>query len=211
MQVKLISHTPDPEKIIAYCARVSSPKQDNPSYENLLKYLVKHKHWSPFEQASMTVEIVTSRAISAQILRHRSFCAQEFSQRYSEAQQFEMYGARRQDVKNRQNSIDDLSEDTQQWFDEAQQKVITLANELYAEALKKGVAKECARFLLPLSTQSKLYVSGNIRSWIHYLQVRCNEDTQLEHREIALAIRDTILKEVCPTVYSVCFGETSAT
>ena len=139
--------------------------------------------------ADMCVEIETSRAISAQILRHKSFTFQEFSQRYAEAQGFEMYDARRQDTKNRQNSIDDMSEEDQQWFYDAQMKVHLLANELYSEALEKGIAKEQARFLLPMSTTTKLYMKGSVRSWIHYLELRCANGTQLEHQEIANEIK----------------------
>ena len=185
MNVRLIHTTPEAEKHIAYCARVSSPKQDNPEYDKLLSYCIKHKHWSIFEMASMCIEIKTTRAIAAQILRHRSFSFQEFSQRYSEAQNFDFTEARRQDLKNKQNSIADLSDEDQQWFYDAQSQVILLSNKLYKEALDKGVAKECARFLLPLNTETKMYMYGNIRSWIHYIEVRTDSSTQLEHREIA--------------------------
>lgn len=197
--VKLIHITPDAEKHIAYCARVSSPNQENPEFAKLIKYLIKHKHWSPLEMASMCVEITTSRAIAPQILRHRSFSFQEFSQRYSAAQQFEIYDARRQDVKNKQNSIDDLSDEVQSWFHEAQSKVIITANELYSEALNKGIAKECARALLPLNTTTKLYMHGTVRSFVHYVQVRTDASTQLEHREIAEEIKKIMVEEL-PTV-----------
>lgn len=201
MNVKLVHVTPDAEKHIAYCARVSSNKQDNPNYAGLLKYCMKHSHWSVFEMATMCVEIITSRAISAQILRHKSFSYQEFSQRYSEAQNFEYYGARRQDVTNRQNSIDDMSEEDNAWFLEAQEKMVLLSNDLYTQALTKNIAKEQARFLLPLNTQTKLYMHGNLRSWINYLSVRTGPETQLEHREIALAIKEIFDKEF-PTIAS---------
>jgi|GEM_PF-60139 len=205
MQVRLISLTsPEiaidgqrltPEGLMAYCARVSSPHQETPDYANLLAYCIQHKHWSVFEMVDMTVEIVTSRAISPQILRHRSFTFQEFSQRYSKAQTIERYTPRRQDSKNRQNSLDDLDAETVRWFDEAQDKVARVAMEKYEGALEKGIAKECARALLPLATQTKLYMKGSIRSWIHYLEVRTNPATQKEHREIADEIRKTFVGE----------------
>lgn len=186
--VKLIHKTDNAEKLLAYMARVSSPNQDNPDKEKLIKYLIEHKHWSPFEMINLCVEIRTSRAIAQQILRHRSFSFQEFSQRYStiDPQEFEYYGARRQDKTNRQNSIDDLPDEVDNWFLGAQEEVTQLAFKLYYEALDKGIAKECSRFLLPLSTQTKIYMNGSLRSWIHYIQLRQEESTQLEHREIAL-------------------------
>jgi thymidylate synthase (FAD) len=199
MNVRLVHNTPDAEKLMAYCARVSSSKQDNPDYEKLLGYCIKHKHWSVFEMASVCIEIKTSRAIAQQILRHRSFHFQEFSQRYAEAQYFEIYEARRQDLKNRQNSIDDMSDEEKNWFDDAQTKVISLANELYDEALRRGIAKEQARFLLPLNTESKLYMHGTVRDWIHYINLRAGNGTQLEHQEIAIAIKD-ILIDIIPTI-----------
>ncbi len=150
MNVKLIHVTPDSEKLIAYCARVSSANQDNPNIDKLIKYLIDQKHWSPFEMASMCVEIVTSRAIAQQILRHRSFHFQEFSQRYAEVTNFELYDPRRQDTKDRQNSIDDLPAKDEDWFANALIGVNTTAKVLYEEALRRGIAKECARFLLPL-------------------------------------------------------------
>lgn len=198
-EVRLIHITPDCEKHIAYCARVSSPNQDNPEFEKLLKYLVKHKHWSPLEMGSACLEIQTSRAISPQILRHRSFSFQEFSLRYSQATSFETYEARRQDDKNRQNSIDDLPEATKEWFKRAQERHNDEACYLYETALQHGIAKEQARMLLPLSTSTKLYMHGTIRSWVHYFDVRCGPDTQLEHRQIALAARD-LLKQQLPTI-----------
>ena len=187
--VKLISITPDAEKTMVYCARVSSKQQDNPEISKLIKYCLDHKHWSIFETASMTVEIETSRAISAQILRHRSFTFQEFSQRYAEATEYVTYEARRQDKKNRQNSISDMKLDDEKWFWEAQQMVQSNCDRLYRQALKRGIAKEQARFLLPMSTKTKLYMSGNIRCWIHYLELRTDKDTQLEHRVIAEEIK----------------------
>lgn len=183
----LPSELQTPEGLIAYTARVSSPHQDNPDYVKLISYLIKHKHWSPFEMVDMTVEIVTSRAIAAQILRHRSFVFQEFSQRYAEVTDFELYEARRQDTKNRQHSIDDLSSDIKARFIEQQKAVQSLAYALYREALANGVAKEQARFLLPLSTQTRLYMKGNLRSWIHYIELRgLTPGTQKEHKEIAI-------------------------
>lgn len=185
MNVKLISITPDSEKIIAYCARVSSPHQDNEEFSGLLKYCMTHGHWSIFEMANMCVEIETSRAIAQQILRHRSFSFQEFSQRYAEALTYETYEARRQDTKNRQNSIDDMPQETKDWFKMAQNITWQHCHELYGTALGFGIAKEQARFLLPLNTQTKLYMNGSVRSWIHYFKTRLEKGTQLEHRQIA--------------------------
>ena len=194
--VKLIAITPKAEKLIAYCARVSSNNQDNLKIEKLLEYCIDHGHWSIFETPYITVEINTSRAISAQILRHRSFTFQEFSQRYAAVADFETYPARRQDSKNRQNSIDDMKLEDKHWFNIAQDRVQTLSSFLYYEALDKGIAKEQARFLLPMSSKTKLYMTGNVRSWIHYLNLRCHVDTQKEHRDIALAIREILKKEL---------------
>lgn len=196
--VNLIHVTPKAEKLIAYMARVSSPNQDNPDKEKLISYLLKHKHWSPFEMATMCLEIRTSRAISSQILRHRSFSFQEFSQRYSKVdpQEFEFYEARRQDVKNRQNSINDLSDEVNDWFLDAQEQVAALAHKLYYEAIDKEIAKECARFLLPLSTGTKLYMTGSVRSWIHYIELRTDKSTQAEHREIAERCKEIFVKEL---------------
>lgn len=196
MKVSLVHITPDCEKLIAKIARVSSNNQDNPEYSKLMAYLIKHAHWSPFEMGNMCVEIETSRAIAAQILRHRSFSFQEFSQRYSKAQEFEQYRARRQDLKNRQNSIDDLDYDTLLWFEWAQLQVNNLSQDLYNTALEKGIAKEQARFLLPLSTKTRLYMNGSIRSWIHYLTLRTNIDTQLEHRVIAEQIKSLFITQL---------------
>ena len=185
------------EGIMAYTARVSSPQQDNPSYAGLLKYCATHGHWSVFEMVDMTIEITTSRAIAQQILRHRSFSFQEFSQRYAKAAMgFENYEARRQDVKNRQNSIDDMDDATKAWFADAQAKVQDLSNNLYDYALTLGIAKEQARFLLPASTTTKLYMKGSVRSWIHYLNVRTDPSTQKEHRDIALGIKDIFLAQL---------------
>ena len=198
-EVKLISITPDSENLIAYCARVSSNQQDNPSISKLLRYCIKHKHWSIFETAYLTVEINTSRAISAQILRHRSFTFQEFSQRYASVPDFITYNARRQDKKNRQASIDDMSIEDKHWFSVAQDRVQTLTASLYLDALDKGIAKEQARFLLPMSSKTKIYMTGNIRSWIHYLELRTGIETQKEHRDIARQIKK-IFKEELPII-----------
>ncbi len=216
MQVRLISVTNplievenkalSPEGLIAYCARVSSPHQETPDFEKLLSYCISHKHWSVFEMVDMTVEIVTSRAISPQILRHRSFCFQEFSQRYAKAQSIEHYQPRRQDAKNRQNSLDDLDESTVAWFDHTQESMANLAMEKYEEALGKGIAKECARVLLPLGTQTKLYMKGSVRSWIHYLEVRTDKSTQKEHRDIADAVMKIFTEEFPVTSRALGWG-----
>lgn len=193
------------EEIIAYAARVSNPKgqDDFQTAQKLLKYCIKHGHWSVFELANLTLEINTSRAIAAQILRHRSFSFQEFSQRYAEVDQLttsvEVYEARRQDTKNRQNSIDDLSEDTKLWFEDAQKDLADRALFLYHEALGRGIAKEQARFLLPLSTATRLYMTGNVRSWIHYINLRTENGTQKEHAEIAKECK-LLFCEIFPNV-----------
>lgn len=195
MNVELISITPDAEATIAYCARVSSPHQDNPDYSRLLAYCIQHQHWSVFEQATMTVEIETSRMVSAQLLRHRSFCFQEFSQRYAEVQAYEPYEARRQDKSNRQNSIDDLSDDVKREWEIVQQLNFEAAMRRYSWALSVGIAKECARALLPMQTQTRLYMTGSARSWIHYLEVRTGTDTQKEHRDIADEITEIFIQQ----------------
>jgi len=186
---KLVSVTPDAEKHIAYCARVSNPNnQDNEKFSGLLKYCIKHQHWSIFEQAFMTLEITTNRGIAAQILRHRSFTFQEFSQRYASTSflgEIELPELRRQDDKNRQNSIDDLDPEI---VDKLNRQMITLfssANSLYQQMLEAGVAKECARFVLPLATPTKLYMTGSVRSWLHYIDLRASNGTQKEHMDIA--------------------------
>jgi thymidylate synthase (FAD) len=216
MKVKLISVTKpiDPElshfsaeDLIAHAARVSNPsnQMNTQTAPKLLKYCIKHAHWSVFETVSLTVEIVTSRAIAAQILRHRSFTFQEFSQRYSKSSEMELYPARRQDVKNKQNSVDDMSEEDKQWFKEAQERVWQVSSTLYQEALDKGIAKEQARFLLPLNTQTTIYMSGNLRNWLHYCDLRGAEGTQLEHREIALVIKEELKKQF-PNVCEAMWG-----
>ena len=201
-EIKINDKDLTPEELIVYVARVSSPEnQENlETAPKLLKYLIKNKHWSPLQMVDMTVEIVTSRAIAQQIIRHRSFSFQEFSQRYAKAQKHILYPARRQDIKNRQNSIDDLSGEDQKWFLEKQEEVWDKSNALYEEALKKGIAKECARFLLPLNTETRIYMKGEIRSWIHYFQVRCDNSAQKEHRDIAIEIRDKIFKANFPNI-----------
>jgi thymidylate synthase (FAD) len=217
MNVKLISLTKpiasdlshfSTEDLIAHAARVSNPsnQMNTETAPKLLKYLIKHSHWSPFELVSATVEIQTSRAIAAQILRHRSFTFQEFSQRYSKASEMEVYPARRQDLKNKQNSLDDMSEDDREWFEVAQQTVWSQSRSLYDAALAKGIAKEQARMLLPLNTSTTLYMSGTLRSWLHYLNLRCDKDTQLEHREIAEAIKKELAQHF-PNVFEAMWGE----
>ena len=193
---KLISVTPNAEDTIAYCARVSSDNQANPKISGLLKYMIREGHWSPFEMANMVVEITTSRAIAQQILRHRSFSFQEFSQRYAEVNEYVLYGARRQDKKDRQNSIDDLSPEVREWFIHAQMNAHDYAFELYEAAIQKEIAKESARFLLPLSTKTKLYMNGTIRSWIHYIQLRSPEHgTQKEHADIVSEIKQLFIEQ----------------
>ena len=183
-EVHLISSTPDAEKTIIYCARVSSPEnQDNEeTAPRLVNYLIKHKHWSPFEMANMCVEITTSRAIATQILRHRSFSFQEFSQRYSEATKFEGIQLRRPAEKNRQSSSDLINDPI---LLEIAQNSVDQSFRAYDLLIENGVAKECARGILPLNTQTKLYMNGTVRSWIHYINLRTEQNTQKEHREIA--------------------------
>ena len=197
---KLVWVTPDAEKLIGKLARVSNPaNEDNPNVEGLIKYLIKHKHWSPFEMASMCVEIQTTRAIGAQILRHRSFSFQEFSQRYAEVTEIDIPKLRRQDLQNRQNSIDDFPDE----LSEELQDIISLHNDrsnaLYKKLLAYGVAKECARNVLPLSTKTRMYMSGTIRSWLHYIDLRASHGTQVEHSQIAAQIGE-ILDTELPTV-----------
>ena len=200
MNTKLISITPDAEKVIGYCARVSNPKnQDNPDVAGLLKFCIRHGHWSIFEMSNMVVEIETTRGIAAQILRHRSFSFQEFSQRYAKAQGFEDVHPRRQDTKNRQNSIDDIEDGVVEWFHDSMAEVQDLANYYYETALSLGIAKESARFLLPLNTQTRMYMNGTVRSWIHYITLRTDPSTQKEHRDIAEEIK-LIFKNELPII-----------
>lgn len=187
-RVELVSVTPNAEALILYCARVSS-NQDNTD-PGLLKYLIRNNHWSPFELAHMVVEINTSRAIAQQILRHRSFSFQEFSQRYAVAQETVFYDARQSGSSNRQSSLEPLNEGDQQWWRKTQEDVAEYCFKAYHQALDLGIAKECARFVLPLSTKTKLYMSGSLRSWIHYFKLRCDPHTQKEHMDIALAIEE---------------------
>lgn len=206
MKVKLISITKPveenikdltPEELLGYVARVSNPsnQMNSETAPRLLGYCIRNQHWSVFEHVNFTVEIKTSRAIAAQILRHRSAVFQEFSQRYAEAMDNEFYPARRQDLKNRQNSVDDMSEEDKDWFKKSQEDIWANSMYLYKKALEKGIAKEQARFLLPLSTQTTLYMTNNVRNWIHYIDLRTTKGTQLEHREIAEEIKEIFKKE----------------
>jgi len=204
MSVKLISVTPDAEQTMAYVARVSNPNnQENPNYAKLLGYCIKHNHWSVFEQSFMTLEIETTRGLAAQILRHRSFTYQEFSQRYADSsllsETIPLPELRRQDTKNRQNSIDDISEETKQKYEALMRDHFRDAMALYQTMLDEGIAKECARFVLPLATPTRLYMSGSCRSWIHYIQLRSANGTQKEHMEIAQECKK-IFAEQFPTV-----------
>ncbi len=187
--VELISATPDAEKTMAYVARVSNPKnQDNDNYTKLLKYCIEHQHWSVFEQAYMTLQIETNRGIAAQILRHRSFTFQEFSQRYADSTQLgniALPELRRQDNKNRQNSISNLPEELINNFQNKMKDQFNQCIQLYEEMLEAGIAKECARFVLPLATPTRIYMTGSCRSWIHYIKLRSGHGTQKEHMEIA--------------------------
>lgn len=197
---KLVWITPDAEKLIGKIARVSNPaNEDNPKVVGLLKYLIKHKHWSPFEMASMCIEIETTRAIAPQILRHRSFSFQEFSQRYAVATEFELPHLRRQDVVNRQNSIDDMPQSVNENFGSDIANHFCEGMKLYERMLEAGVAKECARAVLPMNTKTRLYMSGTIRSWLHYIDLRSWHGTQWEHTQIALNVME-ILREQIPTV-----------
>mgnify|MGYP001404701966 FL=1 len=204
MNVKLISVSPDAEKHMAYCARVSNPNnQENDKYAGLLRYCIKHQHWSIFEQAFMTIEINTTRGLAAQILRHRSFTYQEFSQRYADSSllgdNIPLPKLRKQDEKNRQNSTDDLDPMLVQDLEIRMQKYFKDGMDLYKKMLDLGVAKECARFVLPLATPTRLYMSGTVRSWIHYIELRSGHGTQKEHMDIANACKDIFIKQF-PTV-----------
>jgi len=203
-RVKLISVTPDAEKHISYVARVSNPKnQDNEKFAGLLRYCIKHGHWSVFEQAFMTVEINTTRGLAAQILRHRSFTYQEFSQRYADSSLLEdtipIPELRRQDEKNRQNSTDDLDAKLIHDYRKGIEKHFEEAMWLYKDMLANGVAKECARFVLPLATPTRLYMTGSIRSWVHYIELRSGHGTQKEHMDLVEEVKG-IFKEQFPTV-----------
>ena len=196
-KVCLISVTPDAEKTMGYVARVSNPKnQDNPSVEGLLSYCIKHNHWSVFEQAFMTLEINTTRAIAARVLRHRSFTFQEFSQRYADAGMLgdiPVPDLRRQDTKNRQNSIDDIDPIVKAKFDAKIEEHFFQAQHIYTEMLDEGIAKECARMVLPLATPTRIYMSGSVRSWIHYIELRSANGTQKEHMDIANLCREHLI------------------
>ena len=194
MTVKLISVTPDAEQTMAYIARVSNPaNQDSENYAGLLRYCIKHNHWSVFEQAFMTLEIETNRGIAAQILRHRSFTYQEFSQRYADtnllSQHIPVPELRRQDTKNRQNSINDIDEEKLFAMNKMIRHLFIDAQDTYNYLLEQGVAKECARFVLPLATPTRLYMTGSCRSWIHYINLRSAHGTQKEHMDIVEAVR----------------------
>ena len=194
MEVKLVTVTPDAEKTMGYVARVSNPKnQDNPKVSGLLKYCIKHNHWSVFEQAHMTLEINTTRGIAAQILRHRSFTYQEFSQRYADtnllSDEIPVPDLRSQDLKNRQNSVDDISPETKSVLQGQIARHFTESLDLYNELLRQGIAKECARFVLPLAVPTRIFMTGSVRSWIHYIDLRSANGTQKEHMDIAEACR----------------------
>ena len=185
---------------MGYVARVSNPQnQENPNVAGLLKYCIKHQHWSVFEQAHMTLEIETNRGIAAQILRHRSFTYQEFSQRYADVNWLEsgipVPDLRSQDTKNRQNSIDDIPQETKEDLQIYIKNHFLSAMELYNELLRQGVAKECARFVLPLATPTRIYMTGSVRSWIHYINLRSAHGTQKEHMDIANACREVFVQE----------------
>ena len=203
MKVTLVQATPKPEENMAYIARVSNPSnQDNENYSGLLKYCIKHNHWSVFEQAFMTLEIETTRAIAAQILRHRSFTFQEFSQRYAKSNELgkiQLPDLRRQDLKNRQNSIDDLDPFTKQKLEAQMITLFSSAQSLYNQMIEYGVAKECARMVLPMCTPTRIYMTGSCRSWIHYINLRSAHGTQKEHMQIAEACRN-IFTEQFPSV-----------
>ena len=199
MSIKLISITPDAEKTMAYIARVSNPSnQDNENYSGLLKYCIKHNHWSVFEQSTMTLEIETTRAIAAQILRHRSFTFQEFSQRYADSNKLgniKLPDLRKQDLKNRQNSTDDLDPKIVQSLNMQMGTLIGSSLALYNQMLELGVAKECARMILPLCTPTKIYMTGSCRSWIHYINLRSAHGTQKEHMDIAEGCRKVFIEQ----------------
>lgn len=216
MKVRLVSYSQpteefaneglnDVQDLIAFCARVSNPsnQSNTETSQKLINYLIKNAHWSPLEMVSATVEIETTRDIARQILRHRSFSFQEFSQRYADPTKdldFVIREARLQDTKNRQNSIESDDRELNRWWDEQQKKLINKASELYKVAMDVGVAKEVARKVLPEGlTMSKMYMNGTLRSWMHYVSVRCGPETQKEHREVALECRG-ILTELFPLV-----------
>ena len=203
-QIKLVSVTPDAEQHMAYVARVSNPKnQDNDKFAGLLKYCIKHGHWSVFEQAFMTVEINTTRGLAAQILRHRSFTFQEFSQRYADTNLLDSVipvpDLRSQDLKNRQNSNDDIPQEKKEEYQALIARHFSEAMDLYNALLQEGVAKECARFVLPLATPTRIYMTGSVRSWVHYIDLRSAHGTQKEHMDVVAEIRK-IFAQQFPTV-----------
>jgi len=202
--VKLVSVTPDAEKLMSYCARVSNPSnQDSDNYAKLLAYCIKNKHWSIFEMANMSLELNTTRGIAAQILRHRSFTFQEFSQRYADAtllaEDIPLFELRRQDNKNRQNSIDDIPDEIKVKWNSRIREHFSKAKAIYDGMIADGIAKECARFVLPLATPTRLYINGSVRSWIHYIELRSGHGTQKEHMIIANEAK-RIFSEQFPTV-----------
>ena len=197
-QIKLVSVTPDAEKTMGYVARVSNPNnQENPKVAGLLSYCIKHGHWSVFEQAHMTVEINTTRGLAAQILRHRSFTYQEFSQRYADVsylrEHIPLPELRSQDDKNRQNSIDDVDSKIVEKYNKKMRAQFDASIDLYKEMLHDGIAKECARFVLPLATPTRLYMTGSVRSWIHYIELRSAHGTQKEHMELVENVRKVFI------------------
>ena len=211
MTAKLVWATPDAEQLIVYMARVSAPKNQSKgdTAPKLLNYLIQHKHWSPFEMANMAIEIETTRAISAQILRHRSFAFQEFSQRYADTNELGsavVPHLRRQDFKNRQNSIDDLTPDEIGNYYRRISQLFEDAEHLYSEMVSNGVAKECARNVLPLATKTKLYMNGTLRSWLHFIDLRTGPETQMEHRQIAEECKK-IFTEQFPVVSEAMWGK----
>ena len=203
-QIKLISVTPDAEKTMAYVARVSNPQnQENEKFAGLLRYCIKHGHWSVFEQAHMTLEINTTRGLAAQILRHRSFTYQEFSQRYQDVshirEDIPLPELRSQDEKNRQNSVDDVDPAIVEKYNVKMRKHFDASIDLYKEMLHDGIAKECARFVLPLATPTRLYMTGSCRSWIHYINLRSAHGTQKEHIDLVSNVRSIFVQQF-PTV-----------
>ena len=203
--VELVTVTPKAEELVAYMARVSNPnnQSNTETSERLIKYLINHKHWSPFEMCHLVLEINTTRAIAAQILRHRSFTFQEFSQRYADIKELtssiQLPHLRRQDFTNRQNSIDDLTTDKTQIFYRRIAQHFEEAQDLYREMVSAGVAKECAREVLPLATPTRMYMAGSVRSWIHYIDLRSQNGTQLEHMQIAQQAKEIFNKQF-PTI-----------
>ena len=199
-QIKFVSVTPDAEKTMAYVARVSNPKnQDNEKFAGLLRYCIQHGHWSVFEQAHMTVEINTTRGLAAQILRHRSFTYQEFSQRYQDVshirEDIPLPELRSQDLKNRQNSVDDVDAVIVEKYNGKMKKHFDAAIDLYKEMLHDGIAKECARFVLPLATPTRLYMTGSVRSWIHYINLRSAHGKQKEHMDLVKNVRKVFMEQ----------------